>query len=63
MADSIKSGREVLEEFFSELPKMQNIDKGIVDILAKLHKENRLTDTNLINELNRYKEEKLNDKN
>ena len=46
-----KSGVEIVEEFFGDLPKIEGLDKGVVDTLIKLYLENKLSSTNLYNEL------------
>ena len=51
MSDKIKSGKEVIDEFFSEIYNVKNADKTTVDILVTLYSKNRLTDTNLQNAL------------
>jgi len=58
MADEIKSGHQVIEEFFSEIEKMEGVDKNIIEILARLYKEGSLTDTNIANELEKLRQEK-----
>jgi predicted nucleotidyltransferase len=51
MNDSIKSGKEVIDEFFSEIYNVEDADKNTVDILVSLYSKNKLTDTNLQNAL------------
>lgn len=58
MADEIKSGQQVLDEFFSELIDIESIDKKIASIIIKLYKEGKLTHTNLSNELMNIREGK-----
>ncbi|MGI8580977.1 MAG: hypothetical protein ACR2KX_02210 [Chitinophagaceae bacterium] len=54
MNDSIKSGKEVIDEFFSEIYNVENADKSAVDILVSLYGKNKLTDTNLQNALDDF---------
>lgn len=63
MAKEIKSGKQVLDEFFSEISNLDSIDKDISNILIKLYKEDKFTDKNLSNEISKYREEKLYGKN
>jgi len=55
MDDQIKSGREILEGFFSNIGKIKNVDPAIADVICKLYKESKLTSINLSNELNALK--------
>ena len=61
MGDQIKSGREILEDFISNIKKIKNVDPAIADIICKLYKEDKLTSTNLSNELDALKPKKQND--
>lgn len=58
MKKEIKSGKEILEDFFSEIQKLNNIDKDIVGILGELYKQDKFSDTNIINELDKLREKK-----
>ena len=51
MSDKIKSGKEVVNEFFSEIYNVENADKMSVDTLVSLYRKNKLTDTNIQNAL------------
>ncbi|MBA3285316.1 MAG: hypothetical protein H0U27_09715 [Nitrosopumilus sp.] len=51
MSNKIKSGKEVIDEFFSEIYNVENADKTSVDILVSLYGKNKLTDTNIQNAL------------
>lgn len=59
----IKSGAEIVEEFFRDLPKIEALDKRVVDVLVNLHSENKLTATNFYNALDDLRKTQLNDKN
>ncbi len=58
MTDRIRSGQEVLDEFFTEIASMDGIDNDVADIVINLYREGKLTDTNLSNELARIRREK-----
>ena len=60
MSDEVKSGQQMLDEFFSELAEMKKVDKEIADIVIELYREGKLSNTNLSNEFARILEEKLN---
>jgi len=59
MTDRIKSGQEVIDEFFSEILNVEELDQEIVGVLTNLYHEGKLTNINLINELERIREEKI----
>ncbi len=62
MTDQIRSGQEVLEEFFTEIASMDGIDNDVANIVINLYRDEKLTDTNLSNELARIRGEKTSDK-
>jgi len=62
MTDRIRSGQEVLDEFFTEIAGMDGIDNDVANIVINLYREGKLTDTNLSNELARIRQEKTSDK-
>ncbi len=62
MTDRIRSGQEVLEEFFTEIASMDGIDNDVADIVISLYREGKLSDTNLFNKLARIRGEKTSDK-
>ena len=62
MTDKIRSGQEVLDEFFTEIAGMDGIDNDVANIVINLYREEKLTDTNLSNELARIRQEKTSDK-
>jgi len=51
MENSVKSGKEILDDFFENIENIENVDKGIAKMLADLYKQNKLTDVNVKNEL------------
>jgi hypothetical protein len=59
MSDKIKSGKEVIDEFFSEIYNVENADKSTVDALVSLYSKNKLTDTNLQNALDNLLQKEL----
>lgn len=56
MTADIKSGQEVVDEFFDEILKIKVLDKKVVEVLINLYRKNKLTDINLSNELARLRE-------
>lgn len=59
MTNKVKSGRELLDEFFAAIPDINGVDREIAIILNKLYREGKLTDTNLSSELERMRKEEL----
>ena len=47
----IKSGKEVIDEFFSEIYNIENVDEKTVEALVSLYSEGKLTDKNIQNAL------------
>lgn len=51
MNNEVKSGKEILDDFFSTILDIPNIDKDIANSLIRLYEQEKLTDTNIKNEL------------
>ena len=49
MIDKIKTGKEVVDEFFAEILSIQGVDRKTAEKLASLYTEGKLTDTNIQN--------------
>ena len=47
MKHTIKSGKEVIEDFFSDIINIDGADRQIVEMLTKLYAQGKLTDTNI----------------
>ncbi len=62
MTDQIRSGQEVLDEFFTEIASIEGVDQDVTNIVISLYRDGKLSDTNLSNELARIREEKTSDK-
>jgi hypothetical protein len=59
--DKVKSGKEILDDFFKEISSIENVDKTIADSLAELYINGKLTDKNVINELQKIRTENGNE--
>jgi len=59
----VKSGKEILDEFFSGILNIPDIDKELASEIKKLYDEGKLTNINLSNKLASLREGKLDDKN
>lgn len=60
MEDKIKSGKDVIDEFFSEIPNIENVDEKTVNAIVQLYSENKLTDKNIQNALDELLQNELN---
>lgn len=56
MEDKVKSGKEILDDFFDGIGEIENVDKDIAKMLSKLYQEDKLTDTNVKNELQKLRD-------
>ena len=61
MTERIKSGQEILDEFFSQIINIEGVDQDVVKTVLMLYQEGKLTNTNLSNELNKIREKKENE--
>ena len=56
MTDKIKSGQEILDDFFSQITDIDGVDQKIANIVLRLYQNGKLTNTNLSNELSNLRE-------
>ena len=56
MSTEVKSGKEVLDEFFTEIQENKELDESVVKKIVELHGVGKLTDTNLTNGLTDLRE-------
>ncbi len=59
MSDEIKTGKEVIDEFFAKILNIEGIDKKTVAKLTSLYNEGKLTDTNIQNAMDQLFQEEL----
>lgn len=59
MSDGIKSGKEVIDEFFAEIMNIEGVDKKTVEKLTSLYIEGKFTDTNIQNVMEKILQEEL----
>ena len=59
MSEKVKSGRELLDEFFTAITDIEGVEKEVAIVVRNLYREGKLTDTNLSNELDRIRKEWL----
>lgn len=62
MSEKIKSGKTVIDEFFSEVYNVDEVDEKTVDALVSLYSEGKLTDKNIQNALDDLMRLELNPK-
>ncbi len=60
MDNKVKSGIEILEDFFTNISNIENVDKVLAQSLANLYQQGKLTDTNLKNELQKLRDKDAN---
>lgn len=63
MSNKIKSGKEILDDFFSTIQQLDKVDKDIAEILTRLYQQGKLTDINLKNELQTLRDTDVRTKN
>lgn len=56
MAENVKSGKEILDDFFNGIESIENVDADIAKMLKRLYQEDKLTDTNVKNELQQLRD-------
>ena len=59
MSDEIKSGKQVIDEFFAEIMNIEGVDKKTVEKLISLYSKGKLTDTNIQNAMEQLLQEEL----
>ena len=60
MSEKIKSGQDVIEDFFAEIYNVPNADKKTIDTLVALFSENKFTEKNIQNALDNQMQIELN---
>ncbi len=51
MENNVKSGKEILNDFFGNLEKITNVDKRVAETLKKLYQDGKFKDIGIINAL------------
>lgn len=57
MEESVKSGEEIVNDFFNSIEEIKGVDANIAKMLVTLYKDGKLTDTNVKNELQKLREQ------
>lgn len=58
MSSDLISGQEILDNFFSQITNIDGVDKEVAEVILKLYKDGKLTNTNLSNELSSIRDRK-----
>ncbi len=53
--NNVKSGKEILDDFFKDIASIENVDETIAKCLAELYTNGKLTDKNVVNELQKIR--------
>ena len=56
MAENVKSGKEILDDFFKGIETIENVDADIAKMLKTLYQDDKLTDTNVKNKLQQLRD-------
>lgn len=59
MTYKIKSGQEILDDFFSQITSIDGVDQEVANTVLKLYQDGKLTNTNLSNELSNLREKPI----
>jgi len=59
MDNQIKSGKDVIDEFFAEILNVEGADESTVNKLIELYSDNKFTDSNIQNALEELKQEAI----
>ena len=54
---NIKSGKEILDDFFKEIEQIPKINQNLAVVLKNLYKDNKFTNTNISNTLSDLRKE------
>lgn len=57
----VKSGKEILDDFFNEIASIENVDNTIAKSLSELYINGKLTDKNVVNELQKIRTDNENE--
>ncbi len=61
MGNKVKSGTEILNEFFTDtINKIENVNVKISEAISTLYQKGKLTDTNIKNELQKLRDKDAN---
>lgn len=59
MDNQIKSGKEVIDEFFAEILNVEGTDENTINKLIELYGDNKFTDSHIQNALEELKQDAI----
>lgn len=57
MSKKVKSGKEILNEFFNDLKEIKGVDSTIANAIYDLYKEEKFSDANVKNKLQELRDQ------
>ena len=60
MSAEIKSGKQILDEFFRDIKSLTDVDENVVNTIIALYEEDKLSEKNLSNALFELREKPAN---
>ena len=57
----VKSGKEILDDFFKNITAIEDVDTSIANSLSVLYSQGKLTDKNVANELQKIRRQNGNE--
>ena len=54
---TVKSGKEILDDFFNTITTIEGVDVTIANRLNELYTQGKLTDKNVVNELQKIRQQ------
>ena len=60
-AHTVKSGKEILDDFFNTITAIEDVDIAIANSLTELYMQGKLTDKNVVNELQKIRQQNGNE--
>ncbi len=61
MSIEIKSGKQILDEFFRDIKKIEGLNEGVVEDIIELYQSGKLSDKNISNMLLELREKPSNE--
>ena len=61
MSEEIKSGKEILDNFFKEIATLPDVEKNVINVITGMYKEGKLSEKNISNALLALREQPNND--
>ena len=61
MSDDIKSGKQILEEYFNEIKEIEGLNEEVVEGITELYQSGKMSDKNISNMLLELREKPSNE--